>query len=264
MMNTQAAIDTLRPDDAPAVEPSPGIGHNAAPISDAFPAIKARADQLATTANEWLANVEAITDQETAEACDSFLSQIKAEIDAAEAERKAGNAPHNQAIKANNERFRPVTALLETCQRLLKPLKADWLQRERDRIAVEKAAAEAAALRAIEEADAARRAAVAAAQPTVEAAVAADRAAQTAEQKIADYQAAAAAKPAVKGGLAARSSGLREYWSAVITDWPAATRHYQNRAEVKIVVQQLANADARAMKGALNIPGIDAKMEERV
>jgi hypothetical protein len=242
-----------------------GVGHNAAPTSDPFPAIKSRADALAATANEWLANVKTITDQETAEACDSFLSQLAAELAASEKDRKAINAPHDLAVKTNNDRFRPVTALLETCQRLMKPLKAGWLQRERDRLAAEKAAAEAEALKRMEALEEARRQEAAAAVPTVGAVMALAEAEREQDEALAALAVAEKAKPVVKGTMAARASGLRQYWSANVTDWPAAIRHYQDRAEVRDVVQRLANADARDRKEllALLVPGVEPKMEER-
>jgi hypothetical protein len=238
---------------------TPGIGHNEAP-DDFAPA--ARANALAKTANEWLASVKEITDQETAEACDSFLAQVRAEIQANDAERKRANAPHDQAIKANNNRFRPVTTMLETCERLLSPLKAGWLRREKDRLAAEKRAAEEAAAKAQADAEAARRKLETeplSVQTTMVAQQAVDRAAAALEILATVEK----TKPVVKGGLAARASGLRTYWSAEITDWPAATRHYQDRSEVRAIVQQLANADARTMKAALNVPGTQVKSEER-
>lgn len=254
---TNLAYETLRTDDAP-----PPIGHNQ-PTSDPFPGIKSRADALAKTANEWLANVKTITDQETAEACDSFLAQVRAELKASDLDRKGLNAPHDVAIKANNDRFRPVTALLETCERLLAPLKAGWLQREKVRLAAEKAAAEAEALRRMQEAEDARKAAEAQSAPTVQSVLAIEETAAAVDEAMAALTVVERAKPVVKGGLAARSSGLRQYWSAVVTDWPAAVRHYQGREEVRDVVQRLANADAREMKSALLVPGVETNMEER-
>lgn len=241
---------------------TPGIGHNAA--APGFDAIKARADQLAATANEWLANVREITDQETAEACDSFLAQVRAEVKAAEKERKAINDPHDKAIKANNDRFRAVTVLLAKCDEMLSPLKARWLQRERDRLAREKAEREAAALKAMQEAEDARRAAEAAAAPTVQVALAAEETAAKADAAIAALAEVERARPVVKGGLAARASGLRQYWFAEIQDHQKALHHYGHREEVKEVIQRLANADAREKKDSLAVPGVQAKMEERV
>lgn len=242
---------------------APGIGHNVPPAADNFPAIKGRADQLAATANEWLANVKAITDLKTAEACDSFLAQVRAEMKAADKDRKAINAPHETEVKANNERFRGVTALLETCERLLSPLKAGWLQRERDRLAAEKAAAEAAAFKAMQEAEDARKAAEAAAAPSVQAALVVEQTAAKADAAIAALAEAEKARPVVKGGLAARASGLRTYWFAVVNDWDKAVAHYSEDPKVREVVQALANAEARASHEHMMVAGAVAKFEER-
>lgn len=235
-----------------------GIGHNQ---PDEFAKIKARAEALGTTANEWLRSVKEITDAETAQACDSFLAQVRAEMKASDADRKKINLPHDQAVKANNDRFRPLTSLLETFERLLSSLKAGWLKREQARIAAERAEAEAKALAALQaEEDAARAAAKA---DSVAAVVAADEARQKAKEAMATLAAAERARPQVKGELAARSSGLRQYWFAAITDWDKAIAHFSEDPRVREVVQALANAEARASHEKMAVAGAVAKMEER-
>lgn len=244
-----------------AYQDAPGIGHNAPP-SDNFQAIKGRADALAETANAWL-GVKAITDLETAEACDSFLAQVRAELKAADKDRKAINEPHDKAVKANNDRFRGVTALLMKCEEMLAPLKAGWLKREAARIAADKAEREMAAKRAMQEAEDARKAAEAAAAPTVQAALVVEETAAAVDTALKALAEAERARPVVKGGLAARASGLRQYWFAKIHDYQKALHHYGLREEVQEVVQRLANADARERKDSLAVPGVQAKMEER-
>lgn len=236
------------------------MGHNL-PDDGSFAAIRVRIDALVRTADEWRGSVKEITDSETAQACDSYLAQVRAEIKAADADRKKLNAPHDQAIKANNERFRPLTSLLETCERLLSPLKAGWLKREQQRIAAERAEAEAKALAAMQaEEDAARAVAKA---DSVAAVVAADEAQRKAKEAMATLAAAERARPQVKGDLAARSSGLRQYWFAVVTDWDKAVAHYSEDPKVREAVQSLANAEARASHEKMAVAGAVAKMEER-
>lgn len=232
---------------------TPGIGHNQ------FAPIKARVDALVAAANAWLGEVKEIADLDTANACDDFLNQIKAELTALDTERKTLNKPHDEAIKANNDAFRPLTALLDKAKTLLTPLKTGWLKREQDRIAAEKRRAEEEALRKMQEAEDAKRAA----GSSVEAAVAADDAQKAADEALAQASRVASLKPQVKGDHSARASGLRTHWSAAITDYPKALQHYGNHPEVRAVVERLANADARDQKAALQVPGVEPKSEQR-
>lgn len=240
--------------------PNTGIGGNLPPEPiDPFDAIKRRVEDLVKAANEWLASVPEITDETTATACDSFLSQVKAEIKALDEDRKAINEPHRKAIAENDERFRPITAMLKKVQDLLSPKKTAWLKREQERIAEERRKAEEEALRKLQEAEAA-----AAKEPTtVEEAVAAEEKIKAAESAIKMADRLAKAKAQVKGDLSARASGLRTYWHARITDYQAALKHYGEHPKVREVVQSLADADARTQKDALNVPGVEAYSDQK-
>jgi len=234
-----------------------GVGHN---TGMDFDAIQARATELATAANQWLAAPE-IADGETADLLDSLLAQIRAEIKAADEVRKGINAPYDQSIKANNGRFKPVTDLLDRATAVLKPLKVGWLVREGERIANERAAAERAALAALQAAEDAK--VQASSGRDIMADMAAEQAEAAADQAMADLDTALAARARVKGELATSASGLRTYWSAEVTDWTAAALHYSSAPELREVIQKLANADARQMKADLRVIGIVAKSENR-
>lgn len=236
---------------------TPSIGHNIG--TDPMAHVRARVDQLIESANAWLSQVKAIADVDTAKACDSFLTQIKAEIAALEVERKAKNKPHDEAVDANNNAYRPFTALLSKAKDLLTPLKTAWLQREQSRIAAEKKAAEEAALRKMQEAEDAKRWAGA----SVEAAVIADEAQAAADLAVQEAERATKAKATVKGEFASRASGLRTYWSAVITDYPKALVHYAKRQEVMDLIQRLADADAREHKDTLAVPGVKPDSQQK-
>lgn len=235
------------------------IGHNNPPEDDTRTPEQKRVDDLMEAANTWLAEVPEITNAETAKACDDFLDQIKKELSALESDRKAKNKPHDDAVKANNDFYRPLTALLDKAKTLLAPLKTKWLKREQDRIAAEKRVAEEEALRKLQEAEDAKRKAAA----SVQAAVQADQAEKAAADAMAALEAANRAKAQVKGNYAAKASGLRTYWSAVVTDQRKAVNHYCDHPKMKALVQELANADARDQKDGLDIPGIEPKKEER-
>lgn len=260
------ANDPIRADDAP------GPGHNSGDMStgpdkavpDPFTPLKARTDTLVATANQWLGTVKTITDADTAQACDSFLSQVRAELKATDETRKAINKPWADATAANNARFATLTTLLTTAETLLKPLKEGWLKRERDRLDAEKKVAEEVALKALQEAEDARKVQAAAIAPTVEAALAVETAQAAADTALKGLDQAECAKPLVKGDLSFRASGLRTHWSAEVTDWKLAGSWYLQYASVREAIQQLANADARTQKAALNVPGVKPVSVEKV
>jgi hypothetical protein len=235
------------------------IGHNSGDDADIYAPYRQRTSDIVEAANTWLKSIKEITDLETARACDDFLNQIRDELAAMDKDRKSINKPHDDAITANNNAFRPFIALLDKSKALLTPLKTKWLQREKDRLAAERAAKEAAALKAMQEAEDAKRKAA----QSVEAAVHADEAQKAMEEALAASAAADKAKASVKGDYAARASGLRTYWSAEIMDYAKALQHYGNHPEVKDLIQNLANRDARADKAAMDVPGCKPKSEER-
>lgn len=235
------------------------IGHNNPPEEDTRTPEQKRVDDLMAAANTWLATCKEITDEATAKACDDFLQQIKDEADALEEARRAFNAPLEKQVKDNNAAYKPLTALLDKAKLLLTPLKTKWLQRERDRLAAEKAAAEKLAAKKLAEAEEAKKLAA----TSIQAAVKADEAIEQAEDAANAATVAAAKKAQVKGNYATKASSLRTYWSAVITDYPLAANHYREHQKVRDLIQSLADADAREHKDKLAIPGVEAKSEER-
>ena len=235
------------------------IGHNQPPADDIYGPYRQRTNDIVEAANTWLKTVKDITDEPTAKACDDFLNQIKDELAAIDKDRKGINAPWEAKVKVNNDTFRPLVALLDKSKVMLAPLKTRWLKREQDRLAAERAAKEAAALKAMQEAEEAARKATA----SVEAAVRADEAQANAATLLDEAQRASTAKASVKGDYAVRASGLRTYWSATIENYDAALKHYGPRAEVRDLIQRLADADARADKADMDVPGCKAKSEQR-
>lgn len=234
------------------------VGHNNPP-ADPYAPLRERVDVLVKAANVWLQKVPKITDGPTAKACDDFLNQIKTEISALDLDRKARNKPFETAVKSNNDAFRPLTALLEKAKDLLNPLKTGWLQREQARIAEESRIAEEAALKALQEAEDAKREAA----KSIESAVAADEAQKRADEAMVTVQHAVSQKATVKGDYAVRSSGLRTYWSAIIEDYEKALAHYGPHPKVKELIQQLADADAREQKTVLSVPGCEPHSDQR-
>lgn len=234
-------------------------GHNSGETADRYAPYRNRTNDIVEAANIWLKNVTEIKDEPTARACDDFLGQISDELKAIDTDRKAWNAPHDLAITTNNGAFRPMVALLDKSKLLLSPLKTKWLQREKDRLAAERAAKEAAALQALREAEEAAKRATA----SVEAAVLADELQVAADTAMAASAAADKAKAHVRGDYVARASGLRTYWSAQIVNLDLTLKYYGQHPEIFAVLQKLANAEAREQKEAFKVPGCKAISEER-
>lgn len=231
------------------------IGHNS------LVPFKKRVDDLVDGANKWLAAVPVVQTDEQATRLDDFIKQADAEFKACEAERKAINKPFDDAIAANNDLWRPLATALKTINDLLKPKRTAWLQlmqKRRDDETARKAAEAAALQKAAEEA--AKKAESAG---TVQDVMAAQEAAKKAEAANEAVNQAVNTKATVKGDYAQRSSSLRTFWSATITDFDRALEHYKADPKVRDAVQSLADADARKFKAALNVPGVAAKSEEK-
>jgi hypothetical protein len=64
------------------------------------------------------------------------------------------------------------------------------------------------------------------------------------------------------GGQAGRKMSQRPYWSATITDWGKAVRHFEGHPKLRAVVQELADAAARG-KEKTPIDGVEFKSEGR-
>lgn len=151
-----------------------------------------------------------------------------------EEKRKAEKQPHMDAAKAVDDRFNPILAKIKDAGDKLKRAITAWLLKEEER-----AKAEALAkLRAEEEA---RKAAAAANLPP------------PAPEPTPEI-----ARP--KAGTMGRATALRTFKSAVITDYAKALAHFAESAEVKALIQTLADRAARA---DLAVPGCEIKTERK-
>lgn len=224
------------------------IGHNAGPPLDPFAAISAEILDLFELAESALTG-EPIATQEQADQIEQLADDCLKAWQAAEAARKEEKRPHDEAAKAVQAKWTPLTEKADlakkTALKALTPWKLE-LQRQKDESAA-KARAEAEAL-----AEAARKAAQ-------EAAASADLSAR-AEAEVLLKEADKATKTANRIDRA--PTGLRTYWHAEIADRRAALNHYLKNAPDEFVatIQRLADQDVRA--GVRNIPGINA-IEER-
>ena len=243
-------------DDEPA-----GIGHN---LPDEFGALKARADEIVATANLWAKERPVFTDDEMAGKAHDFIKQArKAEI-GCDDERKRLNVPHDDAIKTNNDRWRPLISALKIVQNLLKPRRTAYLDAKEKR---EKAAAEAkrreaeAAQRAAEEAQ--RKAEAPDDGNIVEAHVAAQEAKERANQLTKDADHAERAPTQIRGTVSGTASHLRRTYHGNIADDMKVFRRYRKNANVIEALQKAVNAEIRRADnedirtGAFRIPGVE-------
>lgn len=253
-----------------AENPRAVIGGNKppSPIDDWLP----RNAKLVEAADIWLKALEQpvgdgkpplrkITTEDQAAKAQDFIEQIRKEWKACDDARKAENKPHDDAIKANNEAFRPLLSALEVIANLLKPLQSAWLQEVERRQNEER-------IRLAREAEQKRKdaeaAAVKAAQATsVQDVIKADRAQREAEQAAAAARVAQKAKPQVHGDYSTRAASLKTYWSAKITDYDKALQHYGKTDKVRDLIQSLADTDARSLHEALQVPGVEPVSERR-
>lgn len=237
-----------------------------------------RAELLIPACDDWTSK-GALTDADEARVLGEFLVQIRKARDMVRAGAIEDRQPHLDALAAIRA---TVAHLMEPHEQALESigarasklqtkldiaieriagskkttgLLADWMRREQDRLKAEAEAKRQEAEQAAREAErAADRAAV---DGSIDAAVAAEEAAQTA----ADSEAAARKAPVraqVRGDLAPRAVHLRDYWSAVIKDWPLARRHYRKVEKVVAAydkaVQAAADDDARHVKDVTKAP----------
>lgn len=224
--------------------------------------LKKRVDALVVAANAWAKT--AITSDEAAGKAEDFLKQLRENYKDIDEERKRFKAPHDKAGKDVQDLFVPLLGDLERSGNLVKPIKAAYLTMLETRQRALAAAAAAVARQAAEDAEfAAAKVEMGIGSP-VQAIAAAEKAQETAQITAQAAVNAEVAKPQVRGAISGRASGFRTAWKATITDVVAALTHYQNHTKLRDVLQQLADADARAMKENCTIAGIKAVSEQVV
>ena len=248
---------------------APMIGHNSGNmLADQIDAAKApallhEAQELAGVVDAWTETVKEIADEDEAAKARDLLAKLTAREKEIAAAHKAEKDPHLAAGRAVDEKWRTPAALLAACKAPIQLLLKGWLDREKARLASEKAAARAEADRLAREAEAARKAAVE--QRRVGAAVEAEQAEKRAAEAAAAAQKAETARPRVASATGgARAASVRVTFAARLTSFPAAVRHYANHAEIVAVLEKLASADARAAKGNIQIPGFEVVSKETV
>jgi hypothetical protein len=210
------------------------IGHNNPPV-DPLDAHDASIRDIAELAS----GLTAIETQEQADAVDDILAQCKDAIKAADEARKAEQAPHNEAIKASQARWKPVIAIADSAKDVVQAILTPW----KVKLADEAKACE----------DAARKAAEAL-QEAARAKLDSDDIADRVEAEIA-FKAAGKAQ-AHANAIARSAKGLRTHWTAEVADPRAALNHYIKVQPDPFIelIQTLADRDARGSRPV--VPGV--------
>jgi hypothetical protein len=205
-------------------------------------------------AGAW-ADLGKITTPAQSERLTDFVAGARGLYKKTDEARKKAKSIHDARAAAVQRAFAPLLEKLERVATTMKAMQTDWLQREEARIAAEKRAAEEEAEQKRRDAEAA--AAQAAARNDISGQVDAEAALKEAEEQAA----AAARTEKARAGSATgggRTMALRTQAYAEVENWRAVFMHFEDRQEVKDVLQRLADA---AIRGGETVPG--AKRAER-
>ncbi len=226
------------PDDPPLHEP--GIGHNLS--GDALVDIKAELDSEVETTTAFLA--KPIETQEDADRCGTWSRRVGQLAKRADEAHDVEKEPHLVAGRAVDDRWRPIREGATGLTRKLKDHLETYLkaQRRKQEEAARAAAAEAERLR--------REAATA----TEEQRTALNREAAAHEKK-------AAAPISTTAGRTGFKVALKTETRARIVDYNKALKAVKDNAEIKELVQTLAN---RAAKAGIPLAGTEIEKVEAV
>jgi hypothetical protein len=245
-----------------------GIGDNNPPPFDpeVIAALRGPVDAFAATAGEWL-DLGRIDTEEDAARLNDFLSgarKLSKEIDEARVKAKK---PHDEAAKAVQAAFTPLTDIVAKCADRVKVMMTDFLRRQKEAEEAKRREAAAAAARAKAEAEEAAR--LAAMRNDVVSEAEAEAALKEAEkaEKAASREVKVGAGSATGG---ARTTGLRTYRFARV-DRPALA--FLTILNDPVAGPQIRNELERLGTGMIrasdwpkdaDLPGFNIIEEERV
>jgi hypothetical protein len=221
---------------------TPTIGHNRAP----FDLIAEEIDDLYGEAKNF-ADGESITDQKTADAVTALFEGLHAAGGKAEEQRKIEKKPHDDAAKAVQEKFKPLSDKVTRGKSALGELLAPWRKKLAD-----EAASKAAALKA--EADAK----LAAAQSAIRATSGNLMAREEAEAELKDAKKLAAVAKRVDNA----PTGLVTRWVVTTKDAPVALDWAYGRDAARFNELALDMAREAVRLGARALPGFTVTEEK--
>ena len=234
------------------------IGHNNPPEPTPYERAVEEIDLLYTEAKNWC-DGDPVSNQDQANTLSTLIRQIQQAGKAAEKARVDEKKPHLDAGREIEARYKPLKARVEdaigAARQALKPFLERQEKEKRDKAEAERRAAAAAAAEAAKARESARD------SNDLEEIEKAREAEKLAEQAAKTAKKAEKQKAHAKGE--GRAIGLRDNWTATISDVRAATAHYwkTDRQEFIDLIQRLANRDVR--QGKRTIPGIEARNERK-
>jgi len=243
--NTRATMGHNQPPEETSPD-DPLVNHALVVINGASECLKERAD------------IEAWTAEIAAE-----INAMISDIDAAHKRLDDQRLDEGRAFKKQQEaKYNAPLAKLLIAKTSLVDKRRAYLRKEEDRLAIE-------AKRLQEEAETAQRAAEEKAQQAqantndpLQAELDADMARRAAQEKL-DQAAQAPAKAHIGGASSGRVTGLRDVWSAEITDLSAAFKHYNAKkhpskpileAAIRAAIESIANREAATVKDLTKAP----------
>ena len=228
---------------AESIAPAEGGGSEPLPYdAERHAKLRLQALAFADACGKWR-DLKTITTAEQAEKLTDFVAGARGLTKKVEETRKAEKKVWDDKGAAVQKAFVALTDILTRATESVKPLQADWLKREQDRINAEQAEKRRLAEEAA--AEAARLAAQAATRNDVVGEAEAEKAAKEAAklQKAAGRDVRAKAGSATGGG---RTMSLRTVKTAQIVSQNAIYMHFREHPRVQEVLQALANEAVRA------------------
>ena len=261
------ALKKARPRPSDTGQPPAPVGHNEPPAPDSLEAFRARYTELRAAAEKW--QTFTITNQAESDDLSAFVKQLKAFAKDADTARKNEQSPHDKKVAEIREKWKPVPLAAERIVDLLNPKLTAWLQAERDRIAAARAAADAKAAEAAE--DARKAAEAAAKRPGSLAAADAAEEAAAAQERAEKHARAIEGQRAKSGGHVSvagvkRATHLKTYRTVRIDDPIAAVKFLVEVDGLASLFVEAAGSAARAYRAAhpyTLIPGVSIIEEER-
>lgn len=238
---------------------------NNAPDDNSFEGIHAQIDALTTEANR-LMKAGAATTQAAADEASDVADKLGKLFTKADNARKVEGQPHLDAVRDVNDKWRPLTEAASIYKRLKDAVTEPWLKAQSALKAKAEREAREAAAKAAREAEEKQLAAKLAAQEAArkgdtkaaeEAQALAEQAQKVAAQ--AEAKADAVAATPIKAGTRGRATSLRTSKVAEIVDFEKLLLALKDHADVRAVVEKIANSSARA---GLPLPGMLIKTEQ--
>ncbi|HTE38031.1 MAG TPA: hypothetical protein VK634_17095 [Reyranella sp.] len=235
----------------------PGAGHN----SGEKPSLLQSTTALIETANRWIIERPVILDEAMSKKATDFFTQLRDMGVALKAERDKLEEPLKREVAAIHARYADPLTLIDMALKPLRAASSAWLDKEKARLAAEKAEQDAAAKRLRDEAlRLTQQAAEEQFTPGsnyLETQLRADHFAKSA--RAAEKVAARKIEPArARGDFAPRALALHTRWAARIVDEVLALKFYAKHPVVRAAAVEaalkLANAEARTAKDAAKAP----------